>query len=719
MARLWLEGALMRSLLQDLRFALRMLGKSPGFTVIALVTIAIGTGANATVFGFVNALLLRPAPGVADAGSLVAIYTSDYSSGPYGSTSYPDYESLKAGASAFTGMAAEYDRGTTPVAAAEGAERVRTLAVTGNYFDLLGVRAAYGRMLAAIDMDPSATPAAVVGYHLWQRAFHADPALIGTSIVVGGRTHTIVGVAPERFDGLDLGRAIELWVPLRPPPADPRDRQNRSLAVVARLRPDASLREAETQVAAIATQLARDYPETNLGTLAAPKEPRPMFVRRHSRIDPSLRSDVAMVGGIIMSAVGLVLLMACANVANLLLSRGTVRRREMAIRLALGAGRARLVRQLFTESLLLGTVGGCAGLLMSMWTSDVLPSFFPAEQARMLETSLDGRVIAFTGLVSIACSLLFGLAPAWQAVRPNAASTLRGDPGRSSDGPQGMRLRRVLVGAQVALAVVLLVASALLAQSLTNALDADPGFGTRHAVLASVELPGSTDEAARVAYFNAAVERVQRVAGVEAVSLVRTRPLTLSSRRGFFPEGYSHRPGEDRELRYNIVGDEYFDVMRIPLLAGRRFSRADQADTAQVVIVNHELARRYFTGDPIGKHLRDSSGRVMEIVGVVKTDARISIEEAPGPAVYYPLSQFNATRMTIVARTSSDATPAVEAVRRELVSLDRGVPVFGTMTLAAHISTALASNRLTAALVSVCGGMALLLAVVGSSGCTG
>jgi len=354
---------------------------------------------------------------------------------------------------------------------------------------------------------------------------------------------------------------------------------------------------------------------------------------------------------------------------------------------------------------------------MSMWTSDVLPSFFPAEQARMLETSVDGRVIAFTALLSIACSLLFGLVPAWHAAGPNASSVLRGEAGRASDGPQGMRLRRILVSAQVALAVVLLVAAALLVQSLTNALDADPGFGTRNAVLASIELPASPyDAARRAAYFETAVERVQHVAGVEAASLVRTLPLTRSSRRGFFPEGYSHRPGEDRELRYNIVGDEYFDVMRIPFVAGRRFTRADRAESAPVVIVNHELARRYFTGDPIGKHLRDASGRVMEIVGVVKSDARVSIEEAPGPAVYYPLSQSDASRMTIVARTSGEASTAIEPIRRELVSLDRGVPVFGTTTLAAHVSTALASTRLTAALVSVCGGMALLLAVVGLYG---
>jgi predicted permease len=418
-----------------------------------------------------------------------------------------------------------------------------------------------------------------------------------------------------------------------------------------------------------------------------------------------------------MVAVGLVLLMGCANIANLLLSRGTVRGREMAIRLALGARRARLVRQLFTESLLLGVAGGALGLLMSLWTADVLPSFFPAEQARMLETSIDMRIVLFTVVVSVVGSLLFGLAPAWQGTRPEASTILRGDAGRLTDGPHGTRLRRILVAAQVALAVVLLVSAGLLVRSLTNALHSDLGFGARRAVLASVEpLAPEFDAAARASYYAAAIERVRGVSGVEAVSLVRTLPLTRSSRRRFVPDGYSHRPGEDRELRFNIVGNDYFDVMQMPLVAGRHFDERDRPGTTQVAMVNTLLAQHYFGGSAVGRQVTDSGNRVLEIIGVVKGDARIAVEEQPGPVVYYPLSQTDIGRMTVVARTAADPAAMIEPIRRELTALHRGVPVFGTTTLASHTSEALASNRLTAALVSACGFMALLLAIVGVYG---
>jgi putative ABC transport system permease protein len=706
----------MDSVLQDLRYAVRTLARSPGFTAIAVLTMAIGTGANATVFGFVNALLLRPAPHVVNPRTLVAIFTSDFSSGPYGDSSYPDFVSLQTETTAFAQMAAERDAGTTAVMVAEAAERVRTSAVSGGYFDLLGLRPSMGRGIAAIDIDEGT--AAVVGYRLWQRAFASDPAIVGRAIAVSGRTYIVVGVAPERFEGLDLGRSVELWVPLQPPPADPDERQNRSFSIVARLAPGASLTEAQAQLGGMASRLARAYPKSNLGTLAAPTEPRPIIAQWHTRLDPSVRGDVVMIGTIIMVAVGVVLLIGCTNIANLLLSRGTVRGREMAIRLALGASRPRLLRQLFTESVLLGLMGGALGLLFSLWTSDVLPAFLPAEQARLLETGVDGRVIAFTIGVSLAGSLLFGFAPAWQGTAPPVSTILRGDTGRLSDGPRGTtRLRRILVAGQVALAVVLLVSAALLVQSLSNALRADPGFGTRRAVLATVEPPSSEFSAPqRAAYFAAVVDRILRVSGVQAVSLVRTLPLTISSRRGFWPEGYQHQAGEDRELRFNIVEDGYFDVMQIPLLAGRRFDSRDRPSTTLVVMVNREFAARYFGGKPIGRHVTDSSRREFEIVGVVKADARIAVDDRPGPVVYYPLSQSDPGQMSVVARTAGDPGPIIETIRRELTTLDRGVPVFGMNTLSGHISEALATNRLTAALVSACGGMALLLAVVGVYG---
>jgi putative ABC transport system permease protein len=707
----------MNALLQDLRYGLRTLAKAPGFTALALVTMAIGTGANATVFGFINALLLRPAPGVADAGSLVAVYTSDFSSGPYGTSSYPDYRSITTDASTFRQVAAERGAANTLVWVGDATERVRTSAVSGEYFEVLGLRPSIGRLLTAGDVGASSDPVAVIGHRLWQRAFAGDPTVVGRTVMVGGRAHTIVGVAPARFEGLDLGRPFELWTPLRPPPERPDERQNRSLLIVGRLRDAVSLRQAQTELTGIAARLAQSYPETNMGTLAAPEEPRPILAMWHSRLDPAFRGEVAMIGAIIMAAVGLVLLIACANIATLLLSRGSVRQRELAIRLALGAGRWRLVRQLFTESLLLGVGGGSLGLLVALWTADVLPSFFPAEQANMLETAVDLRVLSFTAVVSIGGSLLFGLAPAWQAARPTVGSLLRGDAGRLSDGPQGGRLRRILVVAQVALAVVLLVSAGLLVQSLVNALSADPGFGTRQAALMSVELPPAEfDEAKGAAYYAIVLERLRSMSGVEAVGLASTVPLSRSPRRGFRPDGYVHRPGEDRELRFNVIDDSYFDVMHIRLLAGRPFDSRDRRDGAQVVIVNDVFAQQYFGANAVGRTVTDSGDRKMEIIGVARADARVSVTNQREPAVYYPLSQNYLSRMTVIARTSGDPGPLLEPMRRELLSVQRGVPIFNTKTLSGQVSEALAADRLTAALVSACGAMALLLAVVGVYG---
>ncbi|HSC28516.1 MAG TPA: ABC transporter permease, partial [Vicinamibacterales bacterium] len=637
----------MAALLRDLRYAIRMLARSPGFTLIALLTLAIGTGANATVFGFVSALLLRPAPGVADPRSLAAIYTSDFSSGPYGDSSYPDFLSLQAGTSAFSGMAASQDDAIAVVRVQEAVERLRMESVSGGYFGVLGVSPEIGRLIGPGDTDPRAPPVAVIGYRLWERAFDANPAVLGTPLVVNGRSYTIVGVASRRFEGLDLGRAFEIWTPLIPPPVTPASRTSRGLSVVARLSPGASLREAQSQVSAVAERLARDYPDSNLGTLAAPDKARPMLMLQHTRMPPQFRGMVWTLGGIIMGAAALVLLIACANIASLLLSRAASRDREMAVRLALGAAPGRLVRQLLTESVLLGLAAGALGLLFALWTADLLPSFFPAEQARMLDTSVDMTTVGFVLAVGLASSVLFGLAPALQAATPSALAALRTGTGGLSDGRGRSRLRRTLVMAQVAVSVVLLVSAALLVQSLRNAVNADLGFTTRKAALASVELPDAEFNPAQgLAYYREAVARLQRLPGVEAAGLVRTLPLGLPSRRGFRIDGYEPRAGEDMELPVNIVSGGYFSAMGIQMLAGRTFDARDGTGGAPVAIVNDLLAARFFGGEAIGRAMTDSRGRRLEIVGVARTGTNVSVQEPPVPLVYYPLDQEYASRMT-------------------------------------------------------------------------
>jgi predicted permease len=706
----------MDSLRQDLRYALRVLIKAPAFTAITVLTMGLGIGANATVFSFVSALLLRPAPGVADPASVVAIFTSDFSSGPYGYTSYPDFESLREGVSAFSALAAETGA-TAVIKVGETVERVQTSAVTGDYFDVLGLRSATGRLSGARDTKLDAEPVVVIGHSLWRRAFASDPAILGETLILNGRKHTIVGVAQRDFVGLQLGQFTELWTPLLPPPGVPDERGNRDYSVVGRLRRGASLADAQGQISVVANRLALTYPETNRGILGAPNAARQMIVLRHTRLDPEFRGMVSSLGAILMAAVGLVLLIACANIASLLLSRATSRDREMALRLALGAGRPRVIGQLMTESLLLGLGGGAFGLLFALWTADLLPSFFGEEQARMLDVSVDGNTVLFVLGLSLLASVLFGLAPALQAANSSSSATLRTGAGRVSDGGLRMRMRQVLVAAQVALAVVLLIGAALLTQSVVNGNSADPGFATREALVCTVELPPAEYSTTQgLQYYAESLEHVRGVRGVLGAAFVRTLPTSRYLRRGMRVEGYVPAPGEDTELPINVVSMDYFKTLQVPLLTGRTFDSRDRDGGGPVVVVNELLAKRFFGGKAVGRKLTDSQGREMEVIGVVRNTVALTIQSPAVPVVYYPLAQNYEPRMVLVARTAGDPLAVAEAIRRELSAVDRNVPVFRTMTLAAHMAEASADSRLTAALVAACGAMALLLATIGVYG---
>lgn len=705
----------METLVQDLRYAFRAFVKAPGFTAIVLITIALGAGANATVFSFVSALLLRPSPGVADPSTLIAIYTSDFSSGPYGTSSYPDYLSLKAEADAFSSMAAYQEGAVALIRVMDTVERVRGTAVSAEFFEVLGVRAAEGRLLGAADMAPGAPPAAVIGYDLSKRAFGLENSALGRTLVINGRHHTVIGVAPPKFDGLHLGPAFELWTPLVPETGD-EARGNRSLSIVGRLRDGVSLTQARTQLDAIATRLGAAYPATNRGTLGHPDQARPMRAVRDTRMHPAFRDEVSMISAILMAAVALVLLIACANVAALLLSRAAARARELAVRLALGATHRRIVRQMLTESLVLGLGGGALGLLVALWTADALPSFFPAEQARLLDARVDGHVMLFTAVVSLVSSALFGIAPALQALRASAIATLRGDSGRVTDGRSGVRVRNALVTAQVAIASVLLVSAVLLTRSLTNAQEADLGFGTRTGVISSIEVPGTTPPERGQAYYREVLERVRALPGVEAASMARAVPVTGTERRGFRMEGYESRPGEDTEQLVNTVERDYFATMKIRLVSGRVFDASDTASGAPVAVVNDVLAARYFRGDAVGRRMRDSSGTLLQIIGVVHAWPQPTAREPPTPVVFYPLEQRYIRRVVLVARTAADPLTLADSVRRLIASVDRDAAVFATTTLEARLAEALAADRLTTALVASCGAIALILAIVGVYG---
>ena len=706
----------MESLLQDVQYAFRGLVRTPGFTAIACLTLAIGTGANATVFSFVDALLFRPARGVADPSRLVAVYTSDFSSGPYGASSYPDYLSIKEEAKAFTGIAAARPMAVFALIDRR-VERLRGAAVTPEYFEVIGLRAARGRTFIPDDAAADASPVAVISDQLWSRVFNADPAALGSSIELNQVRHTIVGIGPPAFDGLNLGAGTEVWTVLQPSPQMVTARGNRGLAVTARLAPGATVEGAQAQLAAVADRLARAYPETNLGTLHAPDLPRPMTALIHTRMPPQFRAEIRTASAVMMAAALLVLLTACANVSNLLLTRATTRSREMAIRLALGSSRARIVRQLLVETLLLGLTGAAAGLLIAMWLADALPSFFPPEQARLLAAGVDTRVIVFSLALTGAASLIFGLAPSLQALRSSAIGALRGEAGQARESPLGSRLRRGFVVLQVAMAFVLLASAGLLVRSLRNSLDADLGFGTRSVVLATVALRPGVPEFQGRTFFHDGLARLRAMPGVESASFVASPPLTRGSRRDFAVRGYQPRPGEDMELPFNVVEPRYFETMRIPVLAGRAFDERDTATSARVAIVNEIVAMRYFNGKAVGERLRDAPERELEIVGVVPAGAYLSVQDPPAPMVYYPVSQVYSALVTFVARTAVKPESLVEPVARELRGIQAiGVALTRTTTMEGHLGEVLAGDRVTAALVGVCGMLALCLAMVGGYG---
>lgn len=701
----------MPTLVADIRYAVRAILRTPGWSTMAVLTLALGTGTNTAVFSFVDALLFRPAPGVRAPGRLVTVFTSDFSSGPYGNTSYPDYLTIAAAVPAFDGVAAEDNSNVAPVRIGDAVERARVSQVSGGYFAVLGLTPALGRALDEEDATAGARPV-VVSHTFWKRALAGSPAALGSTIRLNDATFTVVGVAPAAFRGLGLARAIDMWVPLAPPDNTPDARGDRALAVVARLRSGATLVEAQQQLVAVSAQLAREYPGTNLGTLDRPREPRPMTVTPATRIGPAFRGQALSLAAVLMGGVGLVLLLACANVASLLLSRSTTRTRELAIRRALGAGSGRIVRQLLTETAVLAFAAAGVGLLVAAWTTEILPSFFPAEQAGLLETTLSWHVLLYAILLASVASLIVGALPATRSLETPLSAALRGH-GDITDraGP----MRNALVSVQVGIACVLLVGASLLVQSVAHTINADLGFGAREALLASVELPATWKKPAADAYLEAARERAAALPGVEATGWVRTLALAQTSRRGFTAEGYTHAPGEDRELNVNYASAGYFETLRIPVRSGRSFTAADAAGP-KVIVVNETLARRFFGGNAVGKRMTDSSRTVLEIVGVVGDTKHLTVAEPVPPLVYYPVEQAPVQRLTLVARTRVPPEQLAETVRRELRRLSGEVVVFAPRTLRAYVEGALATERLTASLVSVCGLLALALAVVGLYG---
>ncbi|HEY0081671.1 MAG TPA: ABC transporter permease, partial [Pyrinomonadaceae bacterium] len=619
----------MNTFRQDIRYGLRMLFKNPGFTLVAALTLAVGIGANTAIFSVVNAVVLRPLP-LPDAGRLVWFDGVNPARGITESAlSMPDYLDWRGGADAFQSMTAFVQGSAILSDETSEPERVPRGVVTASFFPTVGVNPAQGRAFVAEDELTGSEPVAVLSHGLWQRRFGANPNIVGSKFTLSGRSVTIIGVMPA---GFDYPSRAQLWSPLKLGAEDER-RDNRYLQVLARLKPAATLAEAQTQIDTLSARLAQQYPETNGGQSAR-------LTGLQEWTTKGVRTSLLLLFG----AVGFVLLIACANVANLLLARGASRRKEIALRTALGAGRPRIIRQLLTESLLLACLGGAAGLILSLFLTDLLVALSPADVPRLNEVRLDARVLTFTlGVVSLV-GLLFGLAPAWQASKTDLNEVLK-DGGRSSTEGRGRnRLRALLVVSEMALSLLLLVGAGLLIKSFVLLRDVNPGFDPANVLTMRISLPGAryTEPKLRANFFDELTERVKTLPGVEAAGATLSLPLggsNYSVGRSFIREGRPLVTQESLDTDYFVATAGYFRTMRIPLKAGRDFTEQDRAETPPVVVVNESLARRVFPGeDPVGKRItvwRDEKF-AREIVGVVGDVKSTRLDAETGSQIYVP-----------------------------------------------------------------------------------
>ncbi len=711
----------MQTLWQDLRYGARMLWQKPGFTAIAILSLALGVGANAAIFSLVNTVLLRPLP-VSEPERLVSIFPTDQD-GEAQAFSYPNYVDFRDRNDVLAGL---FVSRFAPVSLSRenSNERVWGFLVSGNYFDVLGVSAARGRTFTAEeDRTPLSHPIAVVSHACWQRRFGGDPELVGKDITLNNHRFRVVGIMPEGFAGTEIAYSPELWVPMMMQewiePGNPwLDRRNtQNIFATGRLKPGVSPAQAEASLNVLAGHLAKLYPETNEG--------QSIMLTPPGLIHPMLRSPVISFAWALMAVVALVLLIACTNLANLLLARATERRREIAIRLALGASRARLVRQLLTESMLLAVSGGAVGLLLAVWmTEAVIRLKPPIDFPLTLDLGADWRVFGFALLVSLLTGILFGIAPAWQSTKPQLVPALKDATAQA--GSTGSPLRGGLVVAQLALSLVLLVAAGLVVRALQSLQTMSPGFDPENRLMMSVDVGlQGYDETRGREFYQRLVERVRLLPGVRSVSLTDSMPLSLNYNSvDVHVEGHAPARGANVLTAMNAtVGLNYFTTMGIPIAGGRDFGESDRPDSPRSIIVNETFARRFFPGaDPeqnaLGKRvsLGSADRPSWQIVGVARDGKYFSIGEAPRLFVYLPLGQDYISQSTLLVHASSDPQAMIAPIREEMRRLDANLPVYEVKTLTEHMGLSLFPARVAATLLGGFGLLALALAGVGIYG---
>jgi putative ABC transport system permease protein len=714
---------LFQTALQDARYALRLLRRSPAFTCIAALSLAIGIGANTTIFSVANALLLRPLPGLTRADRLVDIGRTQNGHG-FDTTGYPNYRDVRERTTLLSGVyAIRLEPLAMSLSAAGGAERVYGTLVSGNYFSVLGTRAVRGRLFTDADDKPESAAATVISYELWQRSFAGNASIVGKTITITGKPYAVIGIAPAGFQGTTLLRS-DLWLPLSAQDAQGAggadmftDRRVVWLAMGGRLKDSVTLQQADAELRSIGVALAREYPDANAN--------RGLRVAASAMV-PGRISFVAAFLGLLMAIVGLVLAIACVNVAGMMLARASARRREIAVRLAMGAGRGRLIRQLLTETTVLFSVGCLAGLLLTQWLTSLLLSVLPQIPFPLgLEIGVDWRVVSFAVGISLVAAVLSGLAPALQSSRPNLVPSLKAD--GLDGGPSRLRLRNAFVVGQVTLSLLLVLAAGLFLRALGHAAAIQPGFDQSNVDVVTLDFSlAGYDDAAGQRFARNLLERATALPGARSAVLAIDLPLD-GDRMSL---GMLRVPGTPRDdtrqdvapTDWNIVTPGFFRSLDVRLLRGRDFSESDTATSPRVAIVNEALARQFFgTSDPIGRSLEvdmpfGGSGDRLTIVGVAANAQMISLGGDATPYVYVPFAQHYNPRMSLLVKTAGGTViPQVRALVREMNS---NLPVTTAMPLTEVTAIGLIPQRIAASVAGTLGIVGLLLAAIGIYGVT-